>query len=104
MTRLMGRTWGCTGIMGIPRRERMAINEQYTVMADSFGEKNPPPVIYSVGAWRASRSSVRTHAPFAQSLRAAAVQVRGHGNFGQAVRAARDPTGPCGTPWHIAKT
>ena len=49
-TRLMGRAWGCTGIMGIPRRERMAINEQYTVMADSFGEKNPPPVIYSAGA------------------------------------------------------
>ena len=50
MTRLMGRAWGCTGIMGIPRRERMAINEQYTVMANSFGEKNPPPVIYSAGA------------------------------------------------------
>ena len=50
MTRLMGRAWGCTGIMGIPRRERMAINEQYTVMADSFGEKNPPSVIYSAGA------------------------------------------------------
>ena len=50
MTRLMGRAWGCTGIMGIPRRKRMAINEQYTVMANSFGEKNPPPVIYSAGA------------------------------------------------------
>ena len=45
-----GGAWGCTGIMGIPRRERMAINEQYTVMANSFGEKNPPPVIYSAGA------------------------------------------------------
>ena len=50
MTRLMGRAWGCTGIMDIPRRERMAINGQYTVMANSFGKKNPPPVIYSAGA------------------------------------------------------
>ena len=46
----MGRAWGCTGIMDIPRRERMAINEHYTVMANSCREKNPPPAIYSAGA------------------------------------------------------